>query len=61
MYIKMQNIMLVPRQDGAYDILIEYSKADVEFAWEFGKRKNKRTNSEGILKSILEYAKKIQN
>ncbi len=30
------------RQDGEYDILIEYSKADVEFAWEFGKRKNKQ-------------------
>ena len=54
----MPNIKLVPRQDGEYDILIEYSKADVEFAWEFGKRKNKHTNSEGILKSILEYAKK---
>ena len=53
----MPNIKLVPRQDGEYDILIEYSKADVEFAWEFGKRKNKHTNSEGILKSILEYAK----
>ena len=47
----MPNIKLVPRQDGEYDILIEYSKADVEFAWEFGKRKNKHTNSEGILKS----------
>ena len=35
----MPNIKLVPRQDGEYDILIEYSKADVEFAWEFGKRK----------------------
>ena len=44
----MQNKKLVPRQDGEYDILIEYSKADVEFAWEFGKRKNKHTNSEGI-------------
>ena len=52
----MPNIKLVPRQDGEYDILIEYSKADVEFAWEFGKRKNKHTNSEGILKSISEYA-----
>ena len=56
----MPNIKLVPRQDGEYDILIEYSKADVEFAWEFGKRKNKHTNSEGILKSILEYAKKAK-
>ena len=56
----MPNIKLVPRQDGEYDILIEYSKADVEFAWEFGKRKNKHTNSEGILKSISEYAKKAK-
>ena len=56
----MPNIKLVPRQDREYDILIEYSKADVEFAWEFGKRKNKHTNSEGILKSILEYAKKAK-
>ena len=60
MYIEMPNIKLVPRQDGDYDILIEYSKADVEFAWEFGREKNKHTNQEGILKSILEYAKKAK-
>lgn len=56
----MPNIKLVPRQDGDYDILIEYSKSDVEFAWDFGSRKNKRSNSEGILNSILEYAQKAK-
>ena len=48
---------LVPNHDGTYDLWLDYSRGDVEFAKDFDSRHNLRANSRKLLKSIRAYTK----
>ncbi|HIQ80968.1 MAG TPA: LysM peptidoglycan-binding domain-containing protein [Candidatus Scatavimonas merdigallinarum] len=53
-------IKLVSNHNGTYDIILEYTREDVEFAQEFDVGKNVLSNSKEILASVKAYAKKAK-
>ncbi len=56
----MPNIKLVSNHDGTYDILIKYSKNDVEFASEFDDKRHIIRTSKKISETIKSHAKKAK-
>ena len=56
----MPNIRLVPNRDGTYDLLLEYTRADIEVTEELTIRKDIKKNSGNILKTLRSYAKKVK-
>ena len=42
------NVRLSPNADGTYDIFLEYSKADVEFAKDFDLKRNLSENAKKL-------------
>lgn len=53
------SLKLMPNYDGSYDLWIEYSRNDVEFAEEFDVKKEIKTNSQKILETALAYSKRV--
>ena len=51
---------LVPNGDGTYDIYLEYSRFDVEFANEFDVKKDILSNSRRILHTVRHYADTVK-
>lgn len=56
----LENITLVPNPDGTYDVLVEYSKDNVEFAMDFGAVNMIKTSSQRILEFINNNTKKAR-
>jgi spore germination protein YaaH len=56
----MPNIKLVSNQDGTYDLLLEYSKFEAEFASEFDLQRALKNGSQKLSKTILEKSKKVK-
>lgn len=56
----LENITLVPNPDGTYDVLVEYSKDNVEFAMDFGAVNMIKTSSQRILEFINNNTKKAK-
>ncbi len=54
------SLKLMPNYDGSYDLWIEYSRNDVEFAEEFDVKKEIKTNSQKILETALAYSKRVK-
>ncbi len=56
----MPNIKLVPNQDGTFDLLLEYSRKDVEFTEEFNGKRSIKTNSRKLSEAVLSRVKNIK-
>lgn len=54
------HIRLAPNPDGTYDILVEYTRADVELAADFDVEQNLKSDSKNLLKQIRSYAGKLK-
>ena len=54
------NVRLSPNADGTYDIFLEYSKADVEFAKDFDLKRNLSENAKKLSEVVSSYAKKVR-
>ena len=56
--IRVPNLRLLVNPDGTYDLILEYSSGDVEFAEEFSVKKSLQKNSKRLLNAIRSCAEK---
>lgn len=54
------HIRLAPNPDGTYDILVEYTRADVELAADFDVERNLKADSKSLSSTMRSYAKKAK-
>ena len=53
----LPNMRLVSNHDGTYDLWLDYSRGDTEFAKDFDFRHNLKKNSRKLLESVRAYTK----